>query len=62
MEKIWHKIHSLLCDIEYLQQERDSKPETVQCKHAWDMILAHICRELKDCKEMVAEYEDLDED
>ena len=53
MEAAWHKIHSLQCDLEYLNQERDSKPEQVKAKHAWDMILAHSSRELRDVKRLL---------
>lgn len=55
MKKVWDKLHSLDCDIDYLLQERDSKPEQVKAKHAWDMILLHILRELRDCKDMLKE-------
>jgi hypothetical protein len=53
LQMMRRKIHSLWSSIEYLINERDSKPETVQAKHAWDMILKHISRELLDVKEML---------
>lgn len=54
MQEVWDKLHSLDCDIDYLMQERDSKPEQVKAKHAWDMILLYILREIRDCKKMVS--------
>lgn len=47
----WDKLHSLECDLAYLLDERDSKPETVNSKHAWDMILGYVMREVNDVKE-----------
>lgn len=55
VKEIWDKLHSLGCDIDYLLQERDSKPEQVKAKHAWDIILLHILREIKDCKDVLAD-------
>ena len=52
-EKTWAKAHRLQCDFDYLLQERDSKPEQVNAKHAWDMILRYSIRELQDIKELV---------
>lgn len=52
-EKAWEKAYRLQCDLDYLLQERDSKPEQVNAKHAWDMILRHSIRELQDIKELV---------
>ena len=49
----WHKIHALWSEIDYFMQERDSKGETVNAKHAWDMIIKHIRRELADTKEIL---------
>lgn len=49
------KAHRLQCDLDYLLQERDSKPERVNAKHAWDMILRHSIRELQDIKELVTQ-------
>lgn len=54
-EKTWGKVHRLQCDLDYLLQERDSKPEQVNAKHAWDMILLHSIRELQDIKELVTQ-------
>lgn len=54
-EKTWGKAHRLQCDLDYLLQERDSKPEQVNAKHAWDMILRHSIRELQDIKELVTQ-------
>lgn len=54
MEDVWDKLHSLESDLSYLMDERDSKPETVNSKHAWDMILLHIIREIGDAKIMIA--------
>lgn len=51
----WEKLHRLECQIDYLQRERDSLPEQVNAKHAWDMILCHILRELSDVKELIKE-------
>ena len=53
VKEMWDKLHSLDCDIDYLLQERDSKPEQVKAKHAWDMILSYILREIKDVKQLV---------
>ena len=53
MKRIWDKIHALESILEYFLEERNSKPEVVKSKHAWDMILLHICRELSDCKAMI---------
>lgn len=50
---VWYKVHSLWSSLDYFIKERDSKPETVNAKHAWDMILKHIVRELADVKEML---------
>jgi len=61
LTKAWHKIHSLQCNLEYLNQERDSRPEQVMAKHAWDMILMHAIRQLEDTKLILEEYEDVDE-
>lgn len=52
-EKTWAKAHRLQCDLDYLLQERDSKPEQVNAKHAWDMILRYSVRELQDIKELI---------
>ena len=52
-KKAWDQLHSLLCNLEYFIQERDSRPETVNSKHAWDMILAYVAREIKDVKELL---------
>jgi len=46
LQKIWQKTHILWSQLDYLIQERDSRPEPVQSKHAWDMILQHICTEI----------------
>lgn len=54
-EKTWAKAHRLQCDLDYLLQERDSKPEQVNAKHAWDMILRYSIRELQDIKELVTQ-------
>jgi hypothetical protein len=49
----WYKVHSLWSNLDYFIKERDSKPETVSAKHAWDMILKHVVRELSDVKELL---------
>lgn len=54
-EKTWEKVHRLQCDLDYLLQERDSKSEQVNAKHAWDMILRYSIRELQDIKELVTQ-------
>ena len=54
-ETTWGKVHRLQCDLDYLLQERDSKPEQVNAKHAWDMILRYSIRELQDIKELVTQ-------
>lgn len=51
-EKAWEKAHRLQCDLDYLLQERDSKPEQVNAKHAWDMILQYAILQLQDIKEL----------
>jgi hypothetical protein len=51
----WNKVHRLWSELDYFIQERDSKCETVMAKHAWDMILKHLRRELADVKEMLRE-------
>ncbi len=51
----WGKIHSLQCKIQYLQDERSNRGEQVSAKHAWDMILFYILRELSDVKELIKE-------
>lgn len=56
-ETAWMKIHSLESKIQYLQDERNSKPEQVNAKHAWDMILCYILRELSDVKEILMKEE-----
>lgn len=60
-EEAWHKVHKLFCKIDYLVKERDSKPEQVSAKYAWDMILLYILRELTDLKAMLMEKRDSDE-
>ena len=54
-QEAWNKLHNLMCDLDYFIQERDSRPETVNSKHAWDMILGYILREIKDVKELLKE-------
>lgn len=54
-QEVWSKLHSLECNVSYFLEERHSRPETVNSKHAWDMILMHIKRELSDTKDMLME-------
>lgn len=47
IKKAWHIAHGLQCDIDYYLSETNSKRVDLP-KHALDMMLKHIHRELDD--------------
>ncbi len=55
--KAWSILHSLETDLQYYMDETNSK-NIVPPKHALDMMLKHVLRELYDTKQYLREITD----
>ena len=54
----WNKLHTVSCDVSYYLQEVDST-KIVPSKHALDMMLKYILREIEDVKTILLAEEKL---